>query len=68
MLKAVFYCNIQNPDGEIINEDFDFDEGTFPDKASLVQYCKSSGYIIGEPCGSWGDDVGILTDIVYDEI
>lgn len=68
MLKAVFYCNIQTPEGEIINEDFDFDEGTFSDENELNKYCKNSGYEIGKPCGCWGDDVGILTNIVYDEI
>lgn len=39
MLKAVFYCNIQTPEGEIINEDFDFDEGTFSDENELNKYC-----------------------------
>ena len=68
MLKVIFYCDIKTPEGEIINKDFDFDEGTFQDKTALERYCKHEGYVIGEPCGYWGEDTGILTEIVCDEI
>lgn len=67
MIKAVFYCDIQNEDGEIIQEDFDFDEGTFDTQEKLDKYMHLMGYEIGEPCGLWGNDVGILKEIVTDE-
>lgn len=68
MIKAVFYCDIQNEDGEIIEEDFDFDEGTFENQEKLDKYMYHMGYEIGEPCGLWGNDVGILKEIATDEV
>ena len=41
-VKAIFYCDIKTPKGEIINKDFDFDEGTFQDKTALERYCNYS--------------------------
>lgn len=67
MVKAVFYCDIQSEDGEIIEEDFGFDQGTFESQEELRTYMANCNYEIGEPCGYWGDDVGILKEIVTDE-
>ena len=68
MIKAVFYCDIQSEDGEIIEEDFGFDEGTFENQEELDKYIKNCGYKVGKPCGYWGDDVGILKEILTDEV
>lgn len=68
MIKAVFYCDIQSEDGEIIEEDFDFDQGTFKSQEELDKYIKNCGYEVGKPCGYWGDDVGILKEILTDEV
>ena len=68
MIKAVFYCDIQNEDGEIIQEDFDFDEGIFDSQEKLDKYMYLMGYEIGETCAFWGNDVGILKEIVTDEV
>lgn len=67
MLKVTFYCDITNEDGEIIESDFDFDTGVFDNREELDKYMKNSGYVVGEPCAQWGDDIGILRDLFIDE-
>lgn len=67
MLKVTFYCDIQSEDGDIIEQDFDFDEGTFKSQEELDKYCDNCGYAVGEPCGYWGNDVGILKEIFQEE-
>lgn len=64
MINATFYCDIQNEDGETIHEDFGFDKGTFESQEELKKYMANCNYEIGEPCGYWGDDVGILTEVM----
>lgn len=66
MIKAVFFCDIYQED-EVIDS-FGFDEGTFENQEELDQYIRTCNYEIGQPCGYWGDDVGILTEILTDEI
>lgn len=67
MVKAVFYCNIMNDNGDIIEYDFDFDDIKCKTREEVDSYIKKSGYTVGESCGCWGEDIGILTDIVvYD--
>ena len=67
MIKAIFSCDIVDEDGEVIEEDFDFDEGLFENDNALEEYIQNSNYEIGEPCGYWGNDVGILKEIVRDD-
>lgn len=63
-MKAVFWCNIYHEDtDEIIEEDFNFDEIECDTNEELQKYIKNCGYEIGCPCGFWGNNVGILTDI-----
>ena len=64
MINATFYCDILNEDGETIQEDFDFDKGTFESQEDLKKYMTNCNYEIGEPCGSWGTDVGILKEVM----
>lgn len=68
MLKTKFYCDIHSEYGNIIEEDFAFDNGNFESQEELERYIKKCGYEIGEPCGYWGDDVGILKEVVTDEV
>ncbi|MBQ6907519.1 MAG: hypothetical protein IJQ28_03990 [Clostridia bacterium] len=67
MLRVIFFCDIQNEDGDTIEQDFDFDNGVFESREELEKYCKFCDYEIGEPCGYWGNDVGILKEIFVDE-
>ena len=66
MIKAVFFCDVYQED-EVVDS-FGFDEGTFENQEELDQYIRSCDYEIGLPCGYWGEDVGILTEILTDEI
>lgn len=67
MIKATFICNIQNDNGEVIEKDFNFDDFKCDSQEDLEEYCRQNGYEINEPCGYWGDDVGILTEIITEE-
>jgi hypothetical protein len=68
MIKVVFYCDIVSENGEVIDEDFDFDEGIFKSQEALDQYMKNCDYVIGECCGYWGSDEGILKEVITDEV
>ena len=64
MLKAKFYCDIFGEDGKLLEENYVFDKGTFKDRQALDQYCEREGYVPGDDCGHWGDDVGIFKDLL----
>lgn len=65
MIRVVFYCDIFSAEtGEKVEEDFAFDEGEFANQDKLDEYIKNRGYEIGEIFGYWGDDAGVLTDIL----
>lgn len=68
MINVLFICDIESNNGELIERDFDFDRGTFDNIRNLEQYKDSCNYEIGKPCCYWGDDVGILKEIVIEEI
>lgn len=63
MLNVTFYCDIENENGEIVEQDFDFDTCQFENKEKLEKYIKNCNYEIGEICGYWGNDIGILKEI-----
>lgn len=67
VIRAKFYCDIYNKDGVLLQESFDFDTGEFESLDEMKKYCKREGYVIGEPCGMWGSDKGILTEILTNE-
>lgn len=68
MLDVTFYCDIENEKGETIEQDFDFDNGYFINEEEIEKYMKKCNYEIGEICGYWGNDVGILKDITIEYI
>lgn len=67
MIEVGFYCDIIT-DGEVIEDNFLFDECTFHSKKEIKKYMEENGYEVGQPCGEWGDGVGILREVIYDEI
>lgn len=67
MIKASFYCSIYDNDN-VIDEDFCFDEYIAESQQELDEYIEKSNYKVNKICGYWGDNVGILKDIVIDNI
>lgn len=61
VIRAKFY------DGVLLQESFDFDTGEFESPDEMKKYCKREGYVTSEPCGMWGSDKGILTEILTNE-
>ena len=66
-MRVTFYCDIVNLNGEVIEKDFDFDACTFDSQDDLDRYMRQNRYAEGEICGYWGNDKGILTDVVIED-
>ena len=67
MPKAIFICDIFNENGEKTQSEFVFDDITTDTAQEIDKYIIDNDYVLNEICGYWGNDYGILTEIVRDE-